>query len=531
MNATAQKVLGSSLFFWLAIAGFCLYYLHPLRESLRFGIDLVGGTYITLEVQAEKAIESRLSEFAQQLKKQISKANFPKPMSAEIAPVVATTEEHAPITSYKLIYSFETPSVAQQVATFIQEQYRRELKVTTENNDVIVRYTEAEELRMKRDAVERNIEVIRTRIDKLGVSETPISQQGERNIIVELPDVSDPQRAKAMIGKAAVLEFKLVEASGRTEDDLLYEYDGDLPSDLEIVPGRMEHGEVSQYYVVPSYTELTGKLLADAKGDLDPQDRQWIVSFRWNPEGGDKFYDLTSRNHGKNLAIILDGVVITAPRISTSIRTDGRITGSFTAQEAKELALLLKSGSFVAPITFEEERQVGPSLGQESINRGLMSCLVGLGLVFIFGVFYYKLSGLFAFLALVFNLVLILFGLARFGATLTLPGIAGMVLTIGMAIDASILIYERIKEELKKGSAIKEAVQKGFSNAQWVILDGNITTFIVGIVLYKFGTGPIQGFAVTMMIGIISTLITGLFFLRSIFTFILSNFRVQKLSI
>ncbi len=531
MNATAQKILGSSLFFWLALAGFCLYYLHPLRESLRFGIDLVGGTYITLEVQAEKAIEARLSELTQRLKKQISKANFPKPTHSEIAPVIAAEESDASVISYKLIYSFESSTTAQQVANFIQEQYRRNIVVVNEDNDVVIRYTNAEELRTKRDAVERNIEVIRTRIDKLGVSETPISQQGERNIIVELPDISDPQRAKAMIGKAAVLEFKLVETSGRTEEDILYEYDGDLPSDLEIVPGKMVHGEVSQYFAVPRYSDLTGKLLADAKGDLDPQDRQWIVTFRWNPEGGDKFYELTSRNHGKNLAIVLDGVVITAPRISTSIRTDGRITGDFAAQEAKELALLLKSGSFVAPITFEEERQVGPTLGQESINRGLMSCLVGLGLVFIFGLFYYKLSGLFAFLALVYNLVLILFGLARFGATLTLPGIAGMVLTIGMAIDASILIYERIKEELKKGVPVKNAVQQGFANAKWVILDGNITTFIVGMVLYKFGTGPIQGFAVTMMVGIISTLITGLFFLRSIFTFILSNFRVQKLSI
>ncbi|MEX0849461.1 MAG: protein translocase subunit SecD [Candidatus Dependentiae bacterium] len=529
MNTTAQKIFGSTLFFWVALAGFCLYYLHPLRESLRFGIDLVGGTYITLEVQAEKAIEARLLELMQTLKKQTAAANYPVQVSTEIAPVIVTEQEGGKVSSYKLIFSYESPMVAQQIATFIQEQYRRDLVVKTEAASVIIRYNPAEELRVKRDAVERNIEVIRTRIDKLGVSETPISQQGERNIIVELPDISDPQKAKAMIGKAAVLEFKLVEANGRTEEDILYELDGEIPSDMEIVPGRMVQGEVTGYYLVPRYSELTGRLLADAKGSLD--ERQWIVSFRWNPEGGNKFYELTSRNHGKNLAIVLDGVVITAPRISSSIRNEGRITGNFDANEAKELALLLKSGSFVAPLTFEEERQVGPSLGQESINRGLMSCLVGLGLVFIFGVFYYKVSGVFAFLALVYNLILILFGLARFGATLTLPGIAGMVLTIGMAIDASILIYERIKEELAKGMPIKTAVQQGFSNAQWVILDGNITTFIVGIVLYKFGTGPIQGFAVTMMIGIISTLITGLFFLRSIFTFILSNFKLQKLSI
>ncbi len=529
MSATAQKLFGSTLFFWLLVGAFCLWFVWPLRDTLRFGIDLVGGTYITLEVQTDKAVEAQLVELMQRLKKQLKASSLPKPVSSEIKPVFEADALEKP-TSYALHFGCEMNAAAQNVATFIQEQYRT-LQVTVEGTDVKVRYTPAEEKRMKLDAVERNIEVIRTRIDRLGVSETPISQQGERNIIVELPDVSDPQRAKAMIGKAAVLEFKLVEQIGRTEEDVLYEYDGELPSDLELLPGKMEQGTISEYYVVPRYTELTGKLLADAKAAIDNESRQWIVNFRWNPEGGDKFYDLTSKNNGRNLAMILDGVVITAPRISSSIRTDGRITGTFNADAAKELALLLKSGSFVAPITFEEERQVGPSLGAESIRRGLLSCMVGLGLVFIFALFYYKLSGLFAFIALLFNMLLILFGLVRIGATLTLPGIAGMVLTIGMAIDASILIYERIKEELKKGEGIKEAVASGFSNAQWVILDGNITTFIVGFVLYKFGTGPIQGFAVTMMLGIVATLVTGLFFLRSIFTFILSNLNVQKLSI
>lgn len=529
MSATAQKVFGSTLFFWLALAVFCLWFVWPLRDTLRFGIDLVGGTYITLEVQAEKAIEARLVELMQKLKKQFKASSLPKPTSAEIKPVFEGDASEKPI-SYALLFSFETNAAAQNAATFIQEQYRT-LQVSAEGADVKVRYTPVEEKQMKLDAVERNIEVIRTRIDRLGVSETPIAQQGERNIIVELPDVSDPQRAKAMIGKAAVLEFKLVEQIGRTEEDVLYEYDGELPSDFELLPGKMEQGTISEYYVVPRYTELTGKLLANAKAAIDNETRQWVVQFSWNPEGGDKFYDLTSKNNGRNVAMILDGVVITAPRISTSIRTEGHITGSFTADGAKELALLLKSGSFVAPITFEEERQVGPSLGAESIRRGLLSCMVGLGLVFIFALFYYKLSGLFAFIALLFNMLLVLFGLVRVGATLTLPGMAGMVLTIGMAIDASILIYERIKEELKKGEEVKEAVNKGFSNAQWVILDGNITTFIVGFVLYQFGTGPIQGFAVTMMLGIIATLITGLFFLRSIFTFMLNNLNVQKLSI
>lgn len=529
MSAIAQKIFGSTLFFWLVLAGFCLWYIMPLRDTLRFGIDLVGGTYITLGVQTEKAIEAPLIELMQNLKKQLKKNQMPKPVTADVKPVLGDKESQK-VTSYVLVFSFETAIAAQNVANYIKEQYRT-MQVATVGSEVTVSYAAAEEKRIKHDAVFSNIEVIRNRIDRLGVSETPISQRGEDNIVIELPDVQDPQRAKAMIGKTAVLEFKLVDKVAGTEEELLYEYDGELPGDLEIVPGKMVNGSVSAYYTVPRYADLTGKLLADAKADLNREDNEWVVKFTWNAEGGEKFYELTSKNHLRRLAVILDGVVITAPSINASIRTDGRINGNFSSDGAKELALLLKSGSFVAPITFEEERQVGPSLGAESIRKGLMSCIVGLSLVFCFALYYYKLAGLFAFLALVFNLILILFGLVRVGATLTLPGIAGMVLTIGMAIDASILIYERIREELKNGVKIKDAVTSGFSDAQWVILDGNITTFIVGAVLYQFGTGPIQGFAITMMLGIIATLITGLFFLRSIFTFILSNLHIQKLSI
>lgn len=239
---------------------------------------------------------------------------------------------------------------------------------------------------------------------------------------------------------------------------------------------------------------------------------------------------LPAKNMGKMLAIVLDNMVISAPVIQAAIRSEGMITlGSADINYAKELALLLRSGSFVAPVSFEEERQIGPSLGAESIRQGLISCLVGLGLLFLFSVFFYGFPGILAFIALIYNLLLILLGLSWLNATLTLPGIAGMVLTVGMAIDASILIYEQIKEALAHGMPLRKAIQHGFSDAMVVILDANITTFIVGVVLFYFGTGPIKGFAVTMMLGIISTLITGLFFLRSLFSFILNTFNIQKL--
>jgi preprotein translocase subunit SecD len=256
-----------------------------------------------------------------------------------------------------------------------------------------------------------------------------------------------------------------------------------------------------------------------------------IVAFNLTREGGDLFYELTSKNFNRPLAIVLDGQVISVAQIKAAIRESGTITGNFNSERARTLAMLLKSGAFVAPVTFEQERQIGPSLGAESISKGLYSCLAGLGLLLIFSVVMYKVAGLFAFLALLFNLVLVLIGMALLQATLTLPGIAGMILTVGMAIDASILIFEHIRERLRVGIPFRKAVDEGFSGALRVILDANITTFIVGVVLYHFGTGPIQGFAVTMMLGIVATLIAGLFFLRALFNFALNVLAVQQIKI
>lgn len=516
MEFSAKRIIFSGVTFWVVLACLSLYLVFPLRKSIKMGIDLVGGTYITLEVQAEKAVESELVEKMQSLVSKLEAARLPVPVAKEVKDMV-------------LVFTFASAADAQSVALFLKDA-TTELQQRVSDKTVQLFYSEARAKKIMRDAVERNVEVLRTRVDKIGVSETPVFIQGDRNIVIELPDVKDPQEAKAIIGKAAVLEFKLVERHGPSEEDLLYDYDGELPSDLEILPGQMRNdGRIETYYVVPKYTDITGRLLRDAHPEVT--EKGMVVAFEWTPEGGDKFYDLTSKNYRRQLAVVLDGVVIQAPHIDAAIRTSGHISGGFTGPKARELSLLLKSGSFVAPVTFEEERQVGPTLGEESIKRGLFSCLVGLGLIFLFSLYYYRLSGFLAFLALVYNVLLILFGLARLGATLTLPGIAGLVLTVGMAIDAAILIFERIKEELVNGSDVRKAVNQGFSHAMSVILDGNITTFIIALMLYKFGTGPIQGFAVTMMIGIVSTLITSLFLLKALFMLILNNMRIQKLSI
>jgi len=518
MEFAGKRIIFSGFSFWIALALVALYLLIPFQKTIKMGIDLVGGTHITLEVQAEKAVESELLQKSVAISNKLYTANEVLPTGKEVK-------------NMQLNLTFETSDQAESVALFLSE-HESELQQKISDNIIHLFFTDTKANRIMRDAVDRNVEVLRSRVDKIGISETPVFAQGDRNIVVELPAVDNPQEAKKIIGKAAMLEFKIVEHQASSEDDLLYEYDGKLPDDLEIVPGQMKsNGHVEMYYVVPRYTEMTGRLLRDARPELQSEIGQMVVTFEWTPEGGDKFYELTSRNTHRQLAVILDGAVMQAPTISCPIRNSGYISGGFTPKKAKELSLLLKSGAFVAPVTFEEERQVGPTLGAASIKRGLLSCLAGLLLIFLLSIFYYRLAGLFAFFALLLNLLFTLFILSRLGATLTLPGIAGLIVTLGMAIDAAILIFERVKEELALGVDIRRAVSQGFSNALSVILDGNITTFLIVAVLYKFGTGPVQGFAVTIMVGILATLITSLFFLRSLFMLVLNNIRIKKLSI
>lgn len=516
MAISLRRLLFTECNFWIAIAILGVYFLYPLRDSIRFGSDLVGGTYLMLEVKTDEAVRADLVSRMQDLESYLKRSKKPIPVTKKIE-------------NGSLIFTFASLQDAQDSAQAIKE-HEPVLVQKSEGLQVSLSFPETVVKKIKSDAVERNIDVLRRRLDQFSVAEIPIAAQGEKNIIVELPDVADPQRAKEMIGRAAQLEFRLVYDIGSSPEDILYKFDGDIPADREIIPGKEDAR--SMFYLVERFARVTGRMLKDArpafggKSGVEP-----IVHFSFNAEGADKFYELTSKNYGRALAIILDGQVISAPVIHAAIKDSGEIKGGFTAEGAKTLSMLLKSGSFVAPVTFEEERQIGPGLGEESRHKGVVSCVAGLGVLFIFSVYYYKLCGFFAFLALVYNLIMVLLGLAWLRATLTLPGIAGMVLTIGMAIDASILIYERIKELLAEGLTIKKAVREGFSGAMKVILDANITTFIVGIVLYYFGTGPIQGFAVTMMLGIIATLITGLFFLRSLLMYVIDIFDIKKLSI
>lgn len=527
---SVRRFIFSSLALWIAISIIGLYFLFHLKKFIHFGVDLVGGTYITLAVQTDKALEAELAHRAHNLTNTLKEI--------DLAP-------HIKLSANQALLVFATPEEATKAEEYLIQKgvtqgYRRA------DNTLRIMLTGEETTNTINDAVKSNIETLERRLNPYGAGEITVVRQGDKNIVIELPDVHDTQQAKTMIGTAALLEIKSVEDIGRSEAEIRRKY-GKIPDNLMIVPGKeialkdesgKEIGTKERvYYLVPNYAEVTGRFLKDAQMDFGGGGQglsfgsEPVVKFSFNAEGSQKFYELTAAQVGRPLAIIIDNVVITAPRVNQAISGEGYITGNFTAQEARELALMLKSGAFKAPVTFEEERHIGPSLGAQSIRSGLVACIVGLIALLVFSLVVYKTAGLLAFIVLLYNILLILFAMAWVGSTLTLPSIAGMLLTIGMAIDASILIYERIKEELATGASLRKSVNAGFSGALSIILDANITHFLVAIVLYKLGAGPIRGFAIAMIIGIASTLLTGLVLLKSIFNFLIDAVGIQKMRI
>ncbi len=524
MTISFRKFIFSSLFAWLLITIVGVYFLINLRQYIRFGIDLAGGTYITLEVDVNKAFENEIVSTMQSFSQKISLTTEKKP-----------TLSYADGQGTLVFPSVLEASQAEQL--FLQEEHDVQVKLV--ENKLEFSLSSLTKDRIKQTALSSNIEVLHTRLDEYSVAEITIAAQGDRHIVVEIPQEQDIQRAKARIGKAALLEIKPViqddvnshTRSFHSRESLVDSFGGVLPENTVVVSNKKN----SEFYLVPLYAEITGRLLKDVSvtNQAGHLGTELGVSIEFNKDGAEKFAHLTRNHVGRQAAIIIDGVVISAPNISVVI-DNGKaiISGSFTTMEsAKELAVMLKSGAFVAPVKFEEERTIGPSLGKAAIHDGLMSCAIGLLLLTVFSVLFYKVAGVFAIIVLIYNLLLILFMLAALGGTLTLPGIAGMVLTVGMAIDASILIYERIKEELALGVSMRKAVDLGFSGAMTIILDANMTHFLVAVVLYMFGAGPIKGFAVTMIIGIISTLITGLLLLKSLFNFSLDTLGLQKIKI
>lgn len=526
MTEALRRVSWSRIFLsrfsiWLALAIFGGWFLYNINNHIKFGIDLVGGTYITLEVQLEKAQETELIDRAQEASAILKKAGKVTPKSFD-----ANGKDGF------VTLAFVDVKDAAAAATALAGTMPT-VQIEQTENKVVLRMSAEQIRRINRDAVESNVNALNSRMNQFGVSEIMIAPRGDRRIIVELPNVHNIQQAKSMIGQSASLEFKLVEDVADSEQRLLERYGGELPEGTMVVPGKMSARHAGrEYYLLPKYTDITGKLLKTARSDVGGNTGvEPVVAFQFKSDGADKFYELTSNNMGRRLAVVIDGIVISAPEIHAAISDSGTIQGNFTGPEAQDLAMMLRSGAFVAPVTIEEERHIGPSLGADSIHKGVVACVVGMILLLIFSILVYKMAGLLAFIVLIFNLALVLVLLSLLGATLTLPGIAGMVLSIGMAIDASVLIFERIREELAIGTPMRKAIDAGFAGSMAVILDSNITALIAAFVLYRFGTGPIQGFAATQIVGVVATLVTGLWLLKSMLTYVTDVLGVTKIRI
>ncbi|MBU0900280.1 protein translocase subunit SecD [bacterium] len=377
------------------------------------------------------------------------------------------------------------------------------------------------------EAVDRALEIIRNRVDEFGVSEPIIQKQGKEKILVQLPGIKDIERAINLIGKTALLKFKLV-----NEDNLEEAIGGKAFEGYELLYQENENKRKAPL-LLKVEPELTGANLVEAQVKFDPNmfNRPYIA-IELDEEGANKFAEITGTNLNKRLAIVLDDKIKSAPVIKSKI-SDGKavIEGDFTLEEARDLAMVLRAGSLPAPIKIIEKRVVGPTLGEDSIKKGISAVLIGLVIIIIFMLAYYKLSGLVASLTLLVNLVIIFALISLFKATLTLPGIAGIALTIGMAVDANIIIYERIKEELRLNRTIRASIDTGYQRAFSAIFDSNLTTLIIGFVLFVFGRGPIKGFGVTLSIGIITTMFTAVYMSKVIFDFINFKYRLNKLSI
>ena len=488
--------------------------MNPPEDKIKLGLDLRGGIHLIMKVNTIDALEAVTDETVDSLGSLLDGDNI----------------------SFDNVESAE-PGTVRVVGLDVNKD--QEFRTLVETNLASWDATRPEpgvweldmrpvELNRVRDeTVAQAIETIRRRVDGLGVAEPLIAPHGDSGdqILVQLPGFDDPARAKENIRRTSKLDLKLVQ-SPATEGQAA------LPG-MEVLPGRVEaaDGTGQVWYMVKKIPIITGRDLKNARQSIDFETNQPNVSFTLKPEGANKFRRATQENVGRQLAIILDDTVFSAPVIQSPIYDQGQITGQFSLEEAQDLALTLRSGALPASLEYQEERTVGPSLGADSIRSGIMASAVGIAGVMLFILFYYRLSGVNAVVALMLNLLMLLGAMAYFGATLTLPGIAGVILTIGIGVDSNVLIFERIKEEMRGGKTPRTAISAGFGKVFWTIFDTHLTSLVAAAILFQFGTGPVQGFAVTLSIGLMANVFTAIFVSRFIFDLVLGRRQVEALSI
>lgn len=505
------------------------------NKGITLGLDLQGGIHLVMEVDEDRAVEIAVDRSVVSLQDLLVDKKIPVESVTRTAPTRITIQfQNADLKAQiqKLLDDFTTFSEDESAGSA---------------NTIVWELREAESKRIKDSAINQALETIRNRIDQFGVAEPLVQRQGLKQIVVQLPGVKDPKRAKDLIKETALLEFKMLDEDNQMkldlparipkdkETDVLKQAEGKLPEGSQVLFERAVEKETGREYRIPYLVKkrvmLTGDVLSDARVSIG-QFNDPYVSITFDAKGGREFERITGDNVKKRMAIVLDNTIYSAPVIQERI-TGGRaqITGTFTTQEANDLAIVLRAGALPAPLKIIQDLTVGPSLGKDSIEKGVRATLFAGAMVVIFMIVYYRLSGSIADFALILNLICLIGALSALTATLTLPGIAGIVLTIGMGVDSNVLIFERIREELRSGKGVRLAVDGGYDKAFWTIVDSHVTTLITGVVLFLFGTGPIKGFAVTLCLGIAINLFTALVGTKVIFDIINHRHKVEQLSI
>jgi preprotein translocase subunit SecD len=488
---------------------------------IRLGLDLRGGMHLVLQVVIEDALNATIDDSVQTTRDQANRKA-----------IVFASATRASSTSFAV--DGVEPARVKDMRDILRDFFRDgwEIREPGEGR-FLVQMTELMQRQIKDRTVQEAIKTLERRVNQLGVAEPVIAPHGSKGdqILVQLPGVSDPDQAKRVLQRTAQLALKLVEDQAPTQEALLQSFQGKVPENMEVVQGQGDQPGQPVFYLVRREAVITGRDLKNARAGIDPQTNAPDVQFSLNPAGADKFKRATGANIGRRLAIVLDGSVASAPAIQGQISNEGVIQGRFSTQEADELSKVLRAGALPATLRPLQELTVGASLGRDSIRSGVLASAAGMAFITIFMLVYYKMSGLNAVVALVANLIILLGAMANWGATLTLPGIAGVILTIGVGVDTNVLVFERIREELRNGKTVRVAVQNGFERVWITILDTHATALIAAAFLFQFGTGPIKGFAVTLVIGLIANVFASYFVSKFLFEWVLGKRQVQTLSI
>ena len=510
LNFTKIKVLFIYLILFTLVffASLNLKNINLIDKKVNLGLDLQGGSYLLLEIDTKPLVNQKLQSKVLPIKKILKKNNIEFNNFLISSEKLSFKIENNSQDKFKNIFFNKKENL---INNFIPEYNSFELDLDFNENIVNIKFSNYGIVSLNNSALKQSIEIVRRRIDEVGTKEPSILQRGDKRILVELPGLDDPDRVKELLGKTAQLTFRLVS------------------DDKEFGSEKLVISETGEELIINKRVVVSGDNLIDAQPQFDTQSNQPSVSFTLDRLGAQKFGKVTSQNVGKRLAIILDNVVISAPQIREAITAgSGNISGGFSFQEATDLALLLRSGALPTPITIVEERTVGPDLGKDSIRSGIISLLIGFILVIIFMLIKYKIFGLISNFSLIANLLMLVGILTMLEATLTLPGIAGIILTVGMAVDSNVLIYERIREELKTEKSIIHAFDTGYNKAKITVIDANVTTLIAAVILFVFGSGPVKGFAVTLGIGISTTLFSAYFIARHLTSLVVLNDKSGK---